>query len=134
MSEEIAQALARRTAQALARSSARIEPGAKDIPVVLAAGHGKRIKSSTSKMLHEVWGKPSIVRVVDACRRGLDSPRQVVVVGIKALDVARAVADNGDGDVAFAFQPEQNGTGHAVGCNLVRLGMASDFSPRNWPS
>ena len=52
------------------------------IGIVLAAGHGKRIRSETSKMLHEIWGRPSALRVADAVQKGLDSPNQVIVVGI----------------------------------------------------
>ena len=53
------------------------------IGIVLAAGHGKRIRSETSKMLHEIWGQPTAVRVARAVQEGLDSPNQVIVVGIK---------------------------------------------------
>ncbi|MBT7860224.1 MAG: NTP transferase domain-containing protein, partial [Gemmatimonadetes bacterium] len=56
--------------------------------VVLAAGHGKRIRSATSKMLHEIWGRPTVQRVADAVAKGIDSPNQVIVVGIKGEDVA----------------------------------------------
>ena len=60
------------------------------IGIVLAAGHGMRIRSETSKMLHEIWGQPTAVRVARAVQEGLDSPNQVIVVGIKGEDVARA--------------------------------------------
>ena len=53
------------------------------IGIVLAAGHGKRIRSETSKMLHEIWGQPTAVRVARAVQEGLDSPNQVIIVGIK---------------------------------------------------
>ncbi|MCB9248840.1 MAG: hypothetical protein H6613_10010 [Ignavibacteriales bacterium] len=39
--------------------------------IILAAGHGKRIKSQTSKMLHKIWGKPTVQRVFEACQKGL---------------------------------------------------------------
>lgn len=95
---------------------APIEPSTRDVSIILAAGHGKRIKSSMSKMLHEIWGKPSVARVAEACEGGLDAPGQVIVVGIKAEEVARALS--GRPRVSFAYQPEQNGTGHAVACAL----------------
>ena len=44
-------------------------PIQEDIPrigIVLAAGHGKRIRSETSKMLHEIWGRPTALRVARA--------------------------------------------------------------------
>lgn len=99
-------------------------PIAPDIPrigIVLAAGHGKRIRSETSKMLHEIWGKPTVLRVADAVRDGLDSPNQIVVVGIKADDVARAT--NAQPGRAFAYQENPvlglpAGTGDAVRVGL----------------
>jgi len=100
----------------LARLSAPLDPAAADVSIILAAGHGKRIKSSTSKMLHQIWGKPTVARLVEACRDGLGAPCQIVVVGIKALEVAQALAAREN--VVFALQPEQNGTGHAVACAL----------------
>lgn len=80
--------------------------------IILAAGHGKRIKSKTSKMLHKIWGKPTVERVYEACESGLGSVNMIVVVGVKAEDVINAVGTNHD--PCFAYQAEQNGTGHAV--------------------
>ena len=108
--------------QVLSGLSAPLDKQARDISIILAAGHGKRIKSSTSKMLHEIWGKPSVVRVAEACAGGLEAPCQIIVVGIKAEDVARAVS--GRMPAVFAWQPEQNGTGHAVACALELFGDA----------
>ena len=87
------------------------------IGIVLAAGHGKRIRSETSKMLHEIWGKPTVLRVADAVRNGLDSPNQIIVVGIKADDVA--CATGAQPGRAFAYQENPvlglpAGTGDAV--------------------
>jgi len=84
----------------------------RDFSIILAAGHGKRIKSQIPKMLHEIWGVPTVVRVSDAARKGLGSINQIVVVGIKAVDVARCVGKSKGR--AFVFQEEQRGTGHAV--------------------
>jgi len=85
--------------------------------IVLAAGHGKRIRSATSKMLHEIWGRPSVQRVADAVSAGVDSPNQVIVVGIKGEDVARTL-DACPGR-RFAYQENPvlglpGGTGDAV--------------------
>jgi bifunctional UDP-N-acetylglucosamine pyrophosphorylase/glucosamine-1-phosphate N-acetyltransferase len=80
--------------------------------IILAAGHGKRIKSKTSKMLHQIWGKPTVERVYEACESGLGKVNMIVVVGVKAEDVIHAVGTNHD--ACFAYQAEQNGTGHAV--------------------
>ncbi|MCF7859597.1 MAG: NTP transferase domain-containing protein [Candidatus Cloacimonetes bacterium] len=80
--------------------------------IILAAGHGKRIKSHKSKMLHSIWGVPTVERVYTACRNGLQKVNAVVVVGIKAPDVIKAVGKREN--TLFANQSEQLGTGHAV--------------------
>ncbi len=90
-----------------------------DLAIVLAAGHGKRIKSARSKMLHEIWGKPTVVRVTDAACKGLGSNNLVVVVGIKAREVSDAVGKRAG--QTFAFQESQNGTGHAVSVALEAI-------------
>ena len=68
------------------------------VGMVLAAGHGTRIRSETSKMLHEIWGRPTVERVADAVSRGLDSPNQILVVGIKAEQVAATAMSALDDD------------------------------------
>lgn len=83
-----------------------------NLVIILAAGHGKRIKSSTSKMLHELWGKTTVERVLHAMNNGIKDTNTVVVVGIKALDVANSIGKRDN--LSFALQEEQNGTGHAV--------------------
>jgi bifunctional UDP-N-acetylglucosamine pyrophosphorylase/glucosamine-1-phosphate N-acetyltransferase len=80
--------------------------------IILAAGHGKRIKSQTSKMLHKIWEIPTVERVYNACRLGIENINTVVVVGIKALDVIDVIGKRNSNK--FAFQEKQNGTGHAV--------------------
>lgn len=101
----------------LDKYNAAIEPDDTRIGIVLAAGHGKRIRSETSKMLHQIWGKPSALRVAEAARAGLDSRSQVVVVGIKGADVIRSTGA-APGRV-FAYQENPvlglpGGTGDAV--------------------
>ncbi len=89
------------------------------IGIVLAAGHGKRIKSETSKMLHELWGVPTVERVSDAVCRGLGTNNLIIVTGVKATEVAKAVGRRTN--TVYAYQPEQKGTGHAVQCALEVL-------------
>jgi bifunctional UDP-N-acetylglucosamine pyrophosphorylase/glucosamine-1-phosphate N-acetyltransferase len=84
----------------------------KPVAIILAAGHGKRIKSERSKMLHEIWGVPTVVRVAEAARKGLNSDNQVIVVGIKALQVAETVGQYPNR--IFVLQKEQKGTGDAA--------------------
>ena len=90
-----------------------------EVAVVLAAGHGKRIKSQTSKMLHEIWGVPTVERVVDACRSGIKDINFIVVVGIKAGDVMDVLGKRPFTN--YAYQEFQNGTGHAVQVALEKI-------------
>jgi bifunctional UDP-N-acetylglucosamine pyrophosphorylase / glucosamine-1-phosphate N-acetyltransferase len=100
------------TVKELAALSDVIDPERREVSIVLAAGHGKRIKSEKSKMLHEIWGKPSVRTVCTAALERLGSDNQVVVVGIKAVEVARALGRRKNR--IFVFQDEQKGTGDAV--------------------
>ena len=68
----------------LEKMSGHIDPSSSEVSIIMAAGHGKRIKSEKSKMLHEIWGKPSVCRVSEVARLGLSSSNQVIIVGKKA--------------------------------------------------
>jgi bifunctional UDP-N-acetylglucosamine pyrophosphorylase/glucosamine-1-phosphate N-acetyltransferase len=81
------------------------------VAIILAAGQGKRMKSETAKVLHEVCGRPMIRYVVDAAR-GAGARTIIVVVGYAADQVVESL--HGEPDVLFATQAEQLGTGHAV--------------------
>ncbi len=78
--------------------------------VVLAAGEGKRMRSSLVKVLHPLAGQVMIRYVLETVREtGAD--RVVVVVGHQHDQVRDAV----DGeDVAWTLQEEPLGTGHAL--------------------
>lgn len=89
------------------------------VAIILAAGHGKRMKSDKAKVLHEVCGRPMIRYVVDAAR-GAGAKSIIVVVGYAADQVLEALRD--EPDVHFATQTEQLGTGHAVKCCRPLLG------------
>ncbi len=90
-----------------------------EVAIILAAGHGKRIKSQTSKMLHKIWEIPTVERVYNACRLGIENINTVIVVGIKALDVMDVIGKREANK--FAFQEHQNGTGHAVQVALKEI-------------
>jgi bifunctional UDP-N-acetylglucosamine pyrophosphorylase/glucosamine-1-phosphate N-acetyltransferase len=81
------------------------------VAIILAAGHGKRMKSEKAKVLHEVCGRPMIHYVVEAAR-GAGARSIIVVVGYAADQVLDCLKD--EPDVQFATQTEQLGTGHAV--------------------
>ena len=78
--------------------------------VVLAAGLGKRMRSSRAKVLHHLGGKPLVQHVLHTVQT-LCPERLVVVVGHQAEEIKRVCASD---DVLFAHQKEQRGTGDAV--------------------
>lgn len=80
--------------------------------IVLAAGQGKRMKSSLPKVLHPLAGKPLLLRVLETARR-LQPTRIAVIIGHGGQAVKQACPVD---DVAWVVQPEQLGTGHAVLC------------------
>ncbi|MFZ1280249.1 MAG: NTP transferase domain-containing protein [Ignavibacteriaceae bacterium] len=90
-----------------------------EVAIILAAGHGKRIKSQTSKMLHKIWEIPTVERVYNACKLGIENINTVIVVGIKALDIMDVIGKRESNK--FAFQEHQNGTGHAVQVALKEI-------------
>jgi bifunctional UDP-N-acetylglucosamine pyrophosphorylase/glucosamine-1-phosphate N-acetyltransferase len=81
------------------------------LAIILAAGHGKRMRSEKAKVLHDLCGRPMIRYVVDAARAA-GARTIVVVVGYGADQVRVALA--GEPDVLFAVQENQLGTGDAV--------------------
>ena len=91
----------------------------KEVVIILAAGHGKRIKSQKSKMLHKIWGISTVERVYNSCRNGIDNINTIVVVGIKANDVIQVIGKRPN--TLFAYQETQNGTGHAVQVALEKI-------------
>lgn len=99
--------------------SSKFDKLKKETAVILAAGHGKRIKSHKSKMLHKIWGVPTVVRVYEACERGLGETNIITVVGIKAADVIKNIGRRKNG--IFAYQEEQHGTGHAAQIALEKI-------------
>ena len=78
--------------------------------VILAAGQGKRMKSELPKVLQPLAGAPLLAHVV-ATARSLGPDAIHVVHGHGAEAVRAAIAG---GDIRWALQAEQKGTGHAV--------------------
>lgn len=81
--------------------------------VVLAAGEGKRMRSSSPKVLHELVGQPLLQHVLDAARP-LEPERLVVLVGVGGDSVRERFADQPD--LTFVTQEFATGygTGHAL--------------------
>lgn len=92
--------------------SSPLKDNGQPVAIILAAGHGKRIKSERSKMLHEIWGVSTVVRVAESAAKGLGSENQVIIVGIKANEVAEITGEARHR--IFVLQKEQKGTGDAA--------------------
>jgi bifunctional UDP-N-acetylglucosamine pyrophosphorylase/glucosamine-1-phosphate N-acetyltransferase len=84
--------------------------------VVLAAGHGTRMKSRRAKVLHEIAGRPMLAYPI-ALAESLAPDRLVVVIGRGGDAVQQAFAER----ARFVVQAEQRGTGHAVQTALPAL-------------
>ena len=83
--------------------------------VILAAGEGKRMKSSLPKVLHTAGGRPLAEHVVRAAHGA--GARPVVVVfghGAELVEATMRARIGGDG-LLFAEQSERRGTADAVG-------------------
>ncbi len=80
--------------------------------ILLAAGLGKRMKSSLPKVLHPLAGKPLLYYSLRAVA-SLKPVTIAVVVGHGADQVRQAFAHK---EIAWVTQERQLGTGHAVQC------------------
>jgi bifunctional UDP-N-acetylglucosamine pyrophosphorylase/glucosamine-1-phosphate N-acetyltransferase len=81
--------------------------------VILAAGQGKRMRSSLPKVLHPVAGRPMLAHVIAAARDACtDVANITVVIGHGAEAVQQAFPEAQD--LHFVRQEPQLGTGHAV--------------------
>ncbi|MEO8219071.1 MAG: bifunctional UDP-N-acetylglucosamine diphosphorylase/glucosamine-1-phosphate N-acetyltransferase GlmU [Acidobacteriota bacterium] len=77
--------------------------------IILAAGLGTRMKSSTIKILHEAGGRPIVDYVLDLAA-ALSAATPVLVIGHQR----EAVKAHCGTRARYAVQEEQLGTGHAV--------------------
>lgn len=88
--------------------------------IILAAGHGTRMKSSLSKILHKVGGRTMLDWVI-ALAKDLGCAPIIVVTGAHNQDAkSAAIAQLGAG--AHALQDPPMGTGHAVLCAKDAIG------------
>lgn len=88
--------------------------------VVLAAGEGTRMRSSTPKVLHPLCGRPMLLHVVDALL-ALPLDRIVVVVGHGAERVTKTLQEQTatETPIEFVEQRVQAGTGDAASVALT---------------
>ena len=78
--------------------------------VVLAAGEGTRMKSSLTKIVHPLAGKPIAQYAVDIAR-AVGAEETVFVIGKDSDKVRQVVGEKG---VHYVYQTERKGTGHAT--------------------
>ncbi len=90
------------------------------VAVVMAAGLGTRMRSSTPKVLHSMCGRPMLAYVLDAWASTADgaaSGMPVVVYSPAVVAVSEVFADR----ATFALQDEPRGTGDAVRAALAAV-------------
>lgn len=98
------------------------------VTVILAAGASTRMKSTRSKLLHDVLGRPIIHWSLDQALWAAD--KVVVVVGHQREELMQSLEpalQSQNAKIRFALQAEQKGTGHAVQCALKEL---EDLMPK----
>ncbi len=89
--------------------------------IVLAAGEGTRMKSSTPKVLNEVCGRTMLGHAVAAARE-LRPAQLIAVISEASGPVASYLAEYAP-DVQRVVQARRGGTGHAVRTVLDTLGV-----------
>ncbi len=82
--------------------------------IILAAGHGSRMKSVTPKVLHQVGGQ-SMLNWLIALSREVGAERIAAIVGAQT-PMVKAAATKALGGGGVAVQDPPMGTGHATKC------------------
>ena len=85
--------------------------------IILAAGLGTRMKSSTPKVIHKICGRPIIQYVVDSVKI-LESESNIVVVNPDSGKIRDVLEGQ---PVIFAVQKELKGTGDALKSAVQKL-------------
>src|SRR3954447_7925145 len=102
------------------------EPQAPTV-IILAAGEGKRMKSSKPKVLHELCGRTMLGHVVAAAREL--APRRLAVVVGKGRDLVAPHGERIAPEALLAVQDPQNGTGEAARLALEALEARAAAGP-----
>ncbi len=96
--------------------------------VILAAGKGTRLKSELPKVLHPLFGKPLLIRVLDTLGT-LSVDEACVIIGHGREQVTQALNAYTTGDVIrTVVQEPQLGTGHALLQVRQKLSDWQDFT------
>lgn len=81
--------------------------------VILAAGQGKRMRSSLPKVLHPIAGRPMLAHAIASAQAIAGQHETVIVLG-HGGDLVQSYLQKSGTTVKTANQLEQKGTGHAV--------------------
>ena len=87
--------------------------------IVLAAGEGTRMKSSTPKVLHRIGGRTLVGHAIAAARAA--GPEHLAVVVRHERDLVATHVAEVDSSVVIADQDDVKGTGRATECALAVL-------------
>ena len=90
--------------------------------IILAAGKGTRMRSSTAKVLHKVAGQSLIEHVINSAY-ALRPDHVLVVHGSESDQIKKQCSNY---PVEWVLQTEQGGTGHAVQQALPYINAADD--------
>ena len=87
--------------------------------IIMAAGEGTRMKSTTPKVLHRIGGRSLVAHALVAARA--TAPEHLVVVVRHQRDQVAAHVGQVDAEAVVADQDEVKGTGRATECALDAL-------------
>ncbi len=80
--------------------------------IILAAGQGKRMKTSIPKILHQVAGRPMLYYTLGLCK-SLGIKKRIVVIGYQADKIKEEISST-EKEIIYVYQNRQLGTAHAV--------------------
>ena len=94
------------------------------VPVIMAGGMGKRMKSELPKVLHNFMGEPMLVRIIKTTL--LSNPINVVVIvgifrEIITSTLRKYLSEKEFSTLILVDQNDPQGTGHAVQCAVPIL-------------
>ncbi len=95
-------------------------PATHPVAVVMAAGLGTRMRSSTPKVLHTLCGRPMLAFMLDAWESTADGaagPRPIVVYSPAVERITTVFAER----ATFALQDEPRGSGDAVRAAMAAI-------------
>ncbi len=85
--------------------------------VILAAGDGKRMKSSLPKVLHPIAAKPMLAHIIETAL-SLNPKHVHIVCGAHTERIQKEIESWVNTPIHWVFQEKPLGTGHAVQCAL----------------